>query len=857
MIPEFNIKAFGGLSSTEAALKLQSDGFNELPSTKKRSIFAIALEVVREPMFLLLISCGTIYLALGEPQEALILLAFVFVVMGITLYQERKTERALEALRDLSSPRALVIRDNEPKRIPGREVVCGDIAVLAEGDRVPADAVLLSCLNLSIDESLLTGESLPVRKTPCKDNSAGMGCPGGDDLPFVYSGTLVVQGQGIACVKATGAHTELGKIGKALQAIESEQTPLQRETARLVVKLALFGLFLCGLIVIVYGLTRGNWLKGILSGITLAMAILPEEFPVVLTIFLAMGAWRISQKRVLARRVSAVETLGSTTVLCVDKTGTLTLNQMSVSHIYADGDFYTILNEESNQLPEKFHALVEFGILASQKDPFDPMEKALRKLGDCCLKNTEHLHDNWTLVREYPLSQELLSLSLVWRSPNSDEQVIAAKGAPEAIADLSHMTAGQIQELAGHIHLMADQGLRVLGVARAFLRQSPLPGEQHDFHFEFLGLIGFSDPVRPNVAEAIAECHTAGIRVAMITGDYPGTARSIAGQIGLTPADDYITGRQLDKMDDNDLKRRIQSVNLFARVVPEQKLRLVNALKANGEIVAMTGDGVNDAPALKSAHIGIAMGGRGTDVAREASALVILDDDFASIVQAIRQGRRIFDNLCKAVAYIFAIHIPIAGMSLLPVLFHWPLVFFPLHIAFLELIIDPACSFVFEAEPEEADVMKRPPRDPKKPLFGMETVGLSLLQGAGALAIILAVFFIALHRGMGEPDARALTFTSLVFINLALITTNRSWSTGLLNILRRPNAALWWVTGGAGLFLGLVLYVPFLRGLFRFAKLHPMDIGICLAAGIAGMFWLECLKRIRKHWIGIGIKQRQ
>jgi P-type Ca2+ transporter type 2C len=352
------------------------------------------------------------------------------------------------------------------------------------------------------------------------------------------------------------------------------------------------------------------------------------------------------------------------------------------------------------------------------------------------------------------------------------------------------------------------------------------------------------------VPEAIAECHAAGIRVAMITGDYPGTAQSIARQIGLTPADDYITGRQLDKMDDNELQRRIKSVNLFARVVPEQKLRLVNALKANGEIVAMTGDGVNDAPALKSAHIGVAMGGRGTDVAREASALVILDDDFASIVQAVRQGRRIFDNLCKAIAYIFAIHMPIAGMSLLPVLFHWPLVFYPLHIAFLELIIDPACSFVFEAESEEADVMKRPPRDPEKPLFGMETVGLSLLQGAGALAVILAVFVIALHRGMGQSDARALTFTSLVFINLSLITTNRSWSTGLLNILRRPNAALWWVTGGAILFLGLVLYVPTLRHLFKFAILHPIDIGICLAAGMVSMLWFECLKRIRKHRLG-------
>ena len=841
---QFNLEAVHGLSSREVAEKQSVDGYNELPSTKQRSFFAIALEVVREPMFLLLIACGTIYLVLGDIQEAIMLLAFVFVVIGITLYQERKTERALEALRDLSSPRALVIRDGEPKRIPGREVVCGDIVVLVEGDRVPADAVLLSCTSLSIDESLLTGESFPVRKIAC-DGNVEMGCPGGDDLPFVYSGTLVVQGQGIACVKAIGMQTELGKIGKALQTLETEQTPLQKETGRLVRNLAFFGMLLCALVVVVYGITRQNWLNGILSGITLAMAILPEEFPVVLTIFLAMGAWRISRDRVLARRVSAVETLGSTTVLCVDKTGTLTLNQMSVAECYADGKFYGVGNEADDKLPEHFHELVEFGILASQREPFDPMEKALRKLGDRCLNNTEHLHDDWVLVREYPLSQDILSLSLVWKSPAGDEHIIAAKGAPEAIADLCHLPEERLQEISERVLTMADEGLRVLGVAKASFKQSTLPGEQHDFQFEFLGLIGFSDPVRPSVPAAIAECRTAGIRVVMITGDYPGTAQSIARQIGLNPADDFISGPQLDAMDDAELQQRIQSVNIFARVVPEQKLRLVNALKANGEIVAMTGDGVNDAPALKAAHIGIAMGGRGTDVAREAAALVLLDDDFSSIVQAVRHGRRIFDNLTKAVAYIFAIHVPIAGISLIPVLFQWPLVLFPVHIAFLELIIDPACSLVFEAESEEADVMERPPRDPGKPLFAWQTVGLSLLQGLSVLTIILIVFVIDYYRGQGAQEARALTFTTLVIANLALIMTNRSWSESILSIFRTPNSAMWWVVGGALLFLGIVLYVPFLRDLFRFEKLHLIDLAICLAAGLVSILWFEGLKLVR------------
>jgi len=842
----FDINSITGLSEQEAAARLRKEGYNELPSTKQRSIFAIAFDVVREPMFLLLVACGTVYLVLGDVQEAIMLLGFVFVVVGITLYQERKTERALEALRDLSSPRALVIRDGGQKRIPGREVTRGDVIVLNEGDRVPADAVLMSCLNLSVDESLLTGESVSVRKTACA-GTPDMGRPGGDDLPFVFSGTLVVKGQGIAAVQATGINTEIGKIGKALQSLEVEETPLQRETSRIVRNLAFIGLFMCALVVIVYGLTRGNWLNGFLAGITLAMALLPEEFPVVLTVFLALGAWRISQKRVLTRRVPAVETLGAATVLCVDKTGTLTQNRMSVNTIYSHCAFYEIDYLTEKSIPEHFHEVVEFSILASQKDPFDPMEKAFKELGNHYLARTEHIHDDWTLVHEYPLSNSLLALSHVWKSPSGNEYVIAAKGSPEAIADLCHCDESQKKEISSAIEIMANEGLRVLGVAKAYFTVTVLPGKQHDFTFEFLGLVGLADPVRPGVAEAVKECHTAGIRVVMITGDYPGTATNIAAQIGLQNATNIITGQELDSMDDAGLQKRIGTVNIFARVVPEQKLRIVNALKAVGEVVAMTGDGVNDAPALKAAHIGIAMGGRGTDVAREASALVLLDDDFSSIVQAVRMGRRIFDNLRKAIAYIFAVHVPIAGMSLLPVVFQWPLVLLPVHIVFLELIIDPACSVVFEAEPEEADVMTRPPRRPDAPLFGARTVGLSVLQGLSVLVILLGVYFFALKRGQSEEDARALTFTTLIVANLGLIFVNRSWSRTVLATLRSPNTALWWVTGGALLFLGLALYVPFLQQLFRFSLLHPSDVALCIAAGVVSIIWFEVLKLVHRR----------
>lgn len=837
------IHSFTGLTEQEASELFMEDGPNELPSSQKRHLFTILFEIIREPMFLLLVACGTLYLFLGDIKEAIMLLGFVFVVIGITFYQERKTERALEALRDLTSPRARVIRSGMEKRIAGREVVKGDILILNEGDRVPADATVLTCVNLLVNESLLTGESVPVRKAAfdCEEENS---LPGGDDRPFVFSGSLVVQGQGIARVTATGIGTEIGKIGKVLQTVEPEKTMLQKETGRMVQKLALLGLGLCVLLVIAMKLTCGKWIDSLLAGLTLAMATLPEEFPVVLTVFLALGAWRISQHRVLTRRIPAVETLGSTTVLCVDKTGTLTQNRMEVTTLFADTDVWPV-DPSCDTLPENVHGLMEYAILAGQTDPFDPMEKAIRDVGDRCLARTEHLHGNWDLIHEYPLSKSLLSLARVWKSPDGPEYVISAKGAPEAIMDLCHLKGGKVDEISTRVRAMAEEGLRVLGVAKSAFSETGLPDSQHDFDFEFLGLIGLADPVRPQVAQAVQECYGAGVRVVMITGDYPGTAKYIAGQIGLHSPDQIITGPELDQLDDEDLKKRIHTANIFARVVPEQKLRIVNAFKANGEIVAMTGDGVNDAPALKSAHIGIAMGGRGTDVAREASALVLLDDDFSSIVQAVKMGRRIYDNIKKAIAYIFAIHIPIAGLSLIPALLKGPLVLLPVHVVFLELIIDPACSVVFEAEKEEADVMKKPPRNPAESLFGGVTLVMSILQGVSVLVIVLGVYGVALVLDRGELEARALTFTTLIVANLCLILTNRSWTRTIFQNLMSPNPALWWVLGGAVVFLSAVLYVPPLRSMFRFNVLHPVDLAICLFAGILSIAWFEGLKMLK------------
>jgi Ca2+-transporting ATPase len=836
----FDPESITGLSEDDAARKLKEEGYNELPSQKKQGIFSILLNVLLEPMLLLLLGSGLIYLLLGEVKDALMLLLFVFVVFGITFYQERKAERALEALRNLSSPRALVIRNGKQTRISGREVVKGDILVLREGDRVPADSVLHFCTNFMVDESMLTGESIAVRKSEWDGKTRYMQ-PGGEDLPFVYSGTLVIQGHGIAEVTATGIQTEMGEIGRALQSINREETLLKKETKLVVRNFAIGGFILCIFVVIIYGLTRGDWLKGLLAGLSLSMALIPEEFSVVLLIFLSLGAWRMSKRQVLTRHMPAIETLGSATVLCVDKTGTLTMNRMILSSMYSHGEYYDTVKNGDKPLPEMFHELLEFGYLASQKDPFDPVEKEIKKGTEQFLSDTEHIHRNWKLVWEYPLSKNLLALSNVWESYDRRKHVIAAKGAPEAIADLCHMDGVKKKELLSHVQRMADSGLRVLGVAKSSFQRDALPQIQHEFEFEFIGLLGFVDPVRPGVRGAVAECYSAGIRVIMVTGDYPGTAMHIALEIGLKDPDKYITGAELAGMGGGELAEKIKTTNIFARIVPEQKMAIINALKSNDEVVAMTGDGVNDAPALKSAHIGIAMGERGTDVARESSAIVLLDDNFSSIVSAVRLGRRIFDNLKKAVSYIFSVHVPIAGMALFPVLFKLPQVLLPAHIAFLELIIDPACSTVFEAEPEEKNIMGRPPRNLKEKLFGKKSMMVSLFQGISVLAVVIIVFLLALYLGKGEPEARTLTFTTLVIANLTLIVANLSWSGDVIRTNYSENKALWLVIGGALLLLILVLYVPALRDLFHFSALHLEDLLIVFAAGILSVVWFRLL----------------
>jgi Ca2+-transporting ATPase len=657
----------------------------------------------------------------------------------------------------------------------------------------------------------------------------------------VFTGSLIVRGHGLAEVIQTGQRSELGKIGLALTSIGAEKPPLQEKTRRVVAVMAGFGLGVSGLVAVLYGLARGSWIDGALSGIALAMSMLPEEMPLVITVFLVMGAWRISKARVLTRRNAAIETLGATTVLCTDKTGTLTQNRMTVAVLW-NGASALEIDCEPPVVPPEFQPMVEHMALASAETPFDPMERAIVALAESGLADWRSRQEQRRLAHGYGLAPGLLAMSNGWEQGPQADLVIATKGAPEAIAALCRLDGEALLALRREADRMAAAGMRVLGVAAGTMAQgSRWPDTQRGLPLRFLGLVGLADPLRPGVPDAVRDCVAAGIRIVMITGDYPVTARAIAARAGL-PRSEILTGPEIEQLSDEALRERIAAVGVFARVLPEQKLRLVQALRASGEVVAMTGDGVNDAPALKAAHIGVAMGGRGTDVAREAASIVLLDDDFGSIVRTIRLGRRIFDNLRKAMGYILAVHVPIAGLSLAGVLLAWPSILAPVHIAFLEMVIDPVCSIVFEAEREERDVMRRPPRRPDSPLISGSLLAWGLLQGALVFALLAAIGALVSAYGMPADDMRALLFVALVATNLGLIVVNRSFGAAFASALRLSNPALSIVVVAVSLLLGIVLAWEPARALFRFGPLHGDDLAISLGAGVAVLAALEALK---------------
>ncbi|WP_262273281.1 cation-translocating P-type ATPase, partial [Microvirga yunnanensis] len=751
------------------------------------------------------------------------------------------SERALAALRELAEPFARVIRGGTERRLPAREVVPGDLILVGEGERLPADGILIDGDALTVDESALTGESVPVSKRPAADvTDAGDPEPGGDDTPFLFAGTLNVRGQGAVHVLRTGPTTRLGRIGASLAAIGDEPTLLQKTTGRLIARLGILALGFCAVVAATYGMLRGDWVGGTLSGITLAIALLPEEFPMVLAIFMALGAFRLARHKVLVRRAAVIETLGAATVLCVDKTGTLTENRMVLTTAWWDGKVQDL--GDGSRLSGGAVDPLRKAVLASAVRPVDPMDKAVHELAAQLSPEPDGAGGP---LRTYPLRPELLAFIQVW--PDSRGGVVyAAKGAPEAVFRLCRMNDEERASLDRVVAGLASRGLRVLGVASVLVDQDHAKAPE-DLAFRFDGLIGFADPVRPDVPQSVAEAKRAGITVAMITGDYPATALEIARQAGIDTSAGVLSGREIAELDRDGLHERVRRIRVFARVMPEQKLALVEALKANGEVVAMTGDGVNDAPALEAAHIGIAMGQRGTDVAREAADLILLDDRFVSIIGGVRLGRRIFANLRKALTYVTAIHVPIAGLALLPLLMGLPPILYPMHVILLELVIDPVCSLVFEGEPSERHAMEKPPRPASEPLFGTSQIVLGFIQGAAVLGAVLGLYVWALNADVPEMQARAVAFVALVLGNLVLAFADAA-EPGT-SFFDRRRLAFWGIGAGAAVIVTTAIYVPPLAAILRVSPPSLSWLATTLAIAVLAGGWFGLAKRLRAAWM--------
>jgi Ca2+-transporting ATPase len=827
-----------GLTSEQAKTLQATFGRNELTPQKKTSFIRKVLHIIAEPMFLLLLIAAVIYFVLGEPRDGAIMLIFVLGVISIDVIQEWKTDRTLSALKELFSPRVQVIRDGVEQSIASVDLVPGDVILLCEGVKIPADGIVLRCNDLCVDESSLTGEAEGVWK--CQAD----GCAPSSDYwrkDYCYAGTLITLGTAAVLVEKTGVQTEYGKIGANVASAPEEDTPLQKQTGRLVkicagiaaVLFALVGAFT--FINIPDHMPGARFVESVLSGITLAMAMIPEEFPVILTVFLSMGAWRLAKKNSLVRRLPSVETLGAVSVLCVDKTGTITMNQMTVQETWAP-------NHDD-------HILCETMGLGCETDAYDPMEKAMLRYCDNMGISKEHLFSG-ELVSEYAFTNELKMMGHVWR--RDGKLIIAAKGSPERLLPLCIMTPEE-REAADHMLVkMGKEGLRVIAVGRMMpANESEIPARLTDCRLTFCGLIGLADPPRESVARDIATCNQAGVRVVMITGDNGITASSIARKIGMQDTDNIITADELERMTDDELREKVKTVSIFSRVIPEHKMRIVKAFRDNGAIVAMTGDGVNDAPALKYADIGIAMGKRGSEVSREAADLILMDDNFSTIVDTIKDGRRIYDNIRKAVGYVFTIHIPIALSSLLaPILGIAPVSLFllPLHVVLLELIIDPTCSIVLERQPAEEDIMNRPPRDPKEQMLTRKGLVKSVLQGLAMFVSAFGIYYwTILHQPADALLARTMGLSVLILSNLLLVLVNSSDHDSILHSVRRlaKDRVMWIVNIGVLAGLAAILYTP-ISSVLKLAPLSAIQLLTVVGLAIVSTCWFEIVKAIRR-----------
>jgi Ca2+-transporting ATPase len=819
-------RQLAGLTEADAAAKLKTFGPNLIRQPRSRTISRIAFDTLREPMFMLLVAAAGLYLVVGDLAEGLFVTGGAFLALGLVIVQEARSEHALQALNALAEPRARVLREGKRRWIPARDLVPGDLMLISEGARVPADAILIDGDALQVDESTLTGESAPVAKAPDKTPTRSLSTPGEELSASLFAATLVVRGSGTAEVASTGASTEVGRIGVALGGISQEPTLVQRDVRKLIGRIGVLALAFCVLVAIAYGLYRGDWFFGALSGLTLAMALIPEEFPMVLTIFMALGALRLARHNVLVRRSAVIETLGATDLLCVDKTGTITENRMVLRYLWSEGQ----LHDLNDRVPADLQDLISSAQRASTAQGHDPMDAAINAIAERAADKP---------IRTYPLTSHLLAFVQVWRT-SAGETVYSAKGAHDALLRLCDLSTDCMRRAEEAAHKLATKGARVLAVAEARFASDPNAAPDH-VEYVFKGLLGFEDPVRAEVPATITDAARAGIGVAMITGDYPATAKSVAMSAGIDVTSGVITGAELERLGEVP-----SGVRVFARIKPEQKLRLVEAFRAAGHVVSMTGDGVNDAPALAAADVGIAMGLRGTDVAREASDLILLDDQFASIIGGIALGRRIFANLRRAMTYITAVHIPVAGLALLPLALGLPPMFYPMHLVLLELLFDPLCSIVFEGEPSEIDAMARPPRSTDEPLFGIRQIGLAVVQGVVLLASVLIYYSWLQQPQIGDQMARASAFIALVSGQLALAVANGSTAGRLFS---RERLAFWMIVAVAVILLSVSLSSPFLLHLLRFSAPTTTSLLVSASIGAVAGGWSGVLLRLRAEQI--------
>ncbi len=821
-----------GLNDSAVLESRLKNGPNTLEMGEERIFWNVLKEVIMEPMFILLLAACIIYFAVGQLKEGIIMLASIFIVAGISLFQEYRSKNAVLALKKISAAHSTVIRNGEQINIPSDEIVVDDIVLLEEGELISADALIMSANDFSVNESILTGESFAVHKQA-------------DNINQVYRGTLISSGTATVKVTAVGLNTLFGKIGLSLKEITIVKTPLQIQIRSFVHSMVWIGVIAFLIVVGFNYYHTHDLIKSFLQGLTLAMSILPEEIPVAFSTFQALGAFRLLKNQIIVKQPQYVETLGSATVICVDKTGTITQNKMSIAFLYDEASKSSISPDLQKPFP---HQLIEYAMWSSETNPFDPMEKAIHDWYE--KSTTVDKRSSHQQIHEYPIGGKPPMMTHIFQAVTG-EIIIAVKGAPEAILKRSKLSRSDLKHIEEQSLTYAKKGYRVLGVGKGQWPSQEWPESQEEFEFEFLGLIAFQDPPKENIIETLEIFEEAGIPVKMITGDYAETALAIAGQVGLSHNTNVLTGQEVLALSSSDLQKKVKEVNIYARMFPEAKLKVIEALKDNGEVVAMTGDGVNDGPALKAAHIGIAMGKRGSEVAKSAASLILIDDDLVHMTEAIALGRKIYDNLKKAIQYIVSIHIPIILIVTLPLLLSWKFtdIFSPVHVIFLELIMGPTCSIIYENEPMEPGLMRQLPRKSGASFLSLRQLAISIFQGLLITTACLGIGYYFMWQGEDEGYVRTVIFVTLLFSNVFLTLSNRSFVHTIFKTIQYKNNLVGIIISITLVFIAIILYLPFVKNLFMMDSITPMALLGCILVSMVGVWWIELFKLVRQRKI--------